>query len=72
MKQTAVEWLINELIPKDQHEGIMDIIEEAKEMEKQQQEISDEEIELQSKKYGVHGVLFSDGAKWYREQLKSK
>jgi hypothetical protein len=35
-KQTAVEWLINELIPKDQHEGIMDIIEEAKEIEKQQ------------------------------------
>jgi len=34
--KTAVEWLINELIPKDQHEGIMDIIEEAKEMEKQQ------------------------------------
>ena len=36
MKQTAVEWLINQLIPKDQHEGIIDIIEEAKEMEKQQ------------------------------------
>jgi hypothetical protein len=34
--KTTVEWLINELIPKDQHEGIMDIIEEAKEMEKQQ------------------------------------
>jgi hypothetical protein len=36
MKQTAVEWLIEQLIPKDQHEGIMDIIEEAKEMEKEQ------------------------------------
>jgi hypothetical protein len=36
MKQTAVEWLIDQLIPKDQHEGIMDIIQEAKEMEKQQ------------------------------------
>ena len=34
--QTAVEWLIEQLIPEDQHEGIMDIIEEAKEMEKQQ------------------------------------
>jgi hypothetical protein len=37
-KQTAVEWLIKQLIPKDQHEGIMDIIEEAKEMEKEQTE----------------------------------
>ena len=36
MKQTAVEWLIEQLIPKDQHEGIMDIIEEAKEIENQQ------------------------------------
>jgi hypothetical protein len=35
MKQTAVEWLIEQLIPKDQHEGIIDIIEEAKEMEKE-------------------------------------
>ena len=25
-QQTAVEWLIEQLIPKDQHEGIMDII----------------------------------------------
>jgi len=30
---------------------------------------SDEEIELESKKYGVHGVLFSDGAKWIKEQI---
>jgi hypothetical protein len=36
MKQTAVEWLIEQLIPKDQHEGIIDIIEEAKEIEKEQ------------------------------------
>jgi len=36
MNKTAVEWLIDQLIPKDQHEGIMDIIQEAKEMEKQQ------------------------------------
>ena len=35
MKQTAIEWLIDQLIPKDQHEGIMDIIQEAKEMEKE-------------------------------------
>jgi hypothetical protein len=36
MKQTAVEWFIEQLIPKDQHEGIMDIIEQAKEMHKQE------------------------------------
>jgi hypothetical protein len=35
-QQTAVEWFIEQLIPKDQHEGIMDIIEQAKQMEKEQ------------------------------------
>ena len=34
--QTAVEWLIEQLIPEDQHEGIMDIIEDAKEREQGQ------------------------------------
>ena len=33
---TAVEWLVEQLIPKDQHEGIMDIIEDAKQREKEQ------------------------------------
>jgi len=36
MKQTAVEWLVEQLIPEDQHEGIMDIIEDAKQREKEQ------------------------------------
>jgi len=35
-QQTAVEWLVEQLIPKDQHEGIMDIIEDAKHWEKEQ------------------------------------
>ena len=30
---------------------------------------SDEEIEVERKRYGVHGVLFSDGAKWMKEQI---
>ena len=30
---------------------------------------SDEEIELESKKYGVHGVLFNDGALWIKKQI---
>jgi hypothetical protein len=33
---TSIEWLIDQLIPEDQHEGIMDIIEDAKEMHKQE------------------------------------
>jgi hypothetical protein len=30
---------------------------------------SEHEIEVERKRYGVHGVLFSDGAKWRREQI---
>jgi hypothetical protein len=30
---------------------------------------SDEDIEVERKRYGVHGVLFSDGAKWIKEQI---
>jgi hypothetical protein len=33
---TAVEWLVEQLIPENQHEGIMDIIEDAKQREKEQ------------------------------------
>jgi len=39
-KQTAVEWLIEQLIPEDQHEGIMDVIKDAKQKEKEQIEDS--------------------------------
>lgn len=35
-KQTAVEWLLEQLIPEDHYEGIMDIIEDAKQREKEQ------------------------------------
>jgi hypothetical protein len=35
-QQTAVEWLVEQLIPENQHEGIMDIIEDAKQREKEQ------------------------------------
>ena len=72
----AVEWLINEI----QSFGIdtkfiNNAIEQAKEIEKQQTEISDEEIE----KFADEelGTIRSDfdfgviqGMKWYREQLK--
>jgi len=36
MKQTSIDWLVDQLIPKDQHEGILDIVEEAKEMNKEE------------------------------------
>jgi len=44
------------------------------EMERQQQEISDEEIDKQADpiELGVHRMFFKTGAKWYREQLKQK
>jgi len=35
-KQTSIEWLIDQLIPKDQHDGIMDIINDAKERHKEE------------------------------------
>jgi hypothetical protein len=81
MKQTAIEWLVeqfnldyngeNELSPSE-------FIKQAKEMEKQQTEISDEEIEKaaldydNSVIYGPPLVHFEQGAFWYREQLKSR
>ena len=67
---TAVEWLIEQLIPKDQHEGIMDIIEQAKEMEKEQIE--------NAFNYGVYdgGGLIKkykmSGEKYYNETFKSE
>jgi hypothetical protein len=43
MKQTAVEWLVNELYKNDNSYS-MKIIEQAKEIEKQQQGYSEEEV----------------------------
>jgi hypothetical protein len=44
-QQTAVEWLVEQLIPENQHEGIMDIIEDAKQREKEQiEEAIDESL----------------------------
>lgn len=33
---------------------------------------SDDKIELESKRYGTHGVLFSDGAKWMKNQINNR
>jgi hypothetical protein len=37
MKQTAVEWLMNEIYRMDRKVSIVDLIEQAKEIEKEQQ-----------------------------------
>jgi hypothetical protein len=73
---TSIEFLFNELweTSKDKLEW-HSILEKAKEMHKQEMEISDEEIEndaferfiTDSGRFG-----FISGAKWYREQLKQR
>ena len=73
---TAVEWLWQ--ITHDREIDKFDW-EQALEMEKQQMEISDEEIEtLRLEHFKENGIWsensewFIKGAKWYREQLKQK
>jgi exonuclease I len=69
---TAVEWLIDELTKPQYAQNIPLIIEQAKEIEKQQIIISDEEIEKQAMQIekGIYRMFFKSGAKWYCEQLK--
>jgi hypothetical protein len=72
---TAVDFLMQKLI-NDYGMQISDdylIIQEAKEMEKQQMQISDEQIE-NAAPLGNPTLEegFIRGAKWYREQLKLK
>ena len=91
---TSIEWLIDRIAEKSVMEkdryyipynsGTIDIthiIEQAKEMHKQemaqlpQQEILDEEIEKEIKsRYETphYNSGFMDCAKWYREQLKQR
>lgn len=72
---TAVEFLFNELWEAQKSKLIWhSILEKAKEIEKQQIEISDEEIDKQAEviEFGINRMFFKTGAKWYRKQLKSK
>ena len=86
-KMTAVEWLENQITTSKYFYKLIedinsrstiaqsDIFEQAKEMEKQQTEISDEEIfkEVNSLVFNLdQEECFIMGAKWYREQLKQK
>ena len=71
---TAVQWLIKKI-----SEPVLminwyrdELYEKAKEMEKQQMIISDEEIEKAAEENTCYMDDFIKGAKWYREQLKSR
>ena len=78
---TAVDWLIENLminglirLTKEQHGLYKELTGLAKQMEKGQIEISDEEIENEAERYEkVDGInSFKEAIKWYREQLKNK
>ena len=72
MKQTAVEWLIEQLIPKDQHEGIIDIIEEAQEMEKQQIIDAYDLGSLSEMQYPNPKTIIENGEQYYNQTFKSE
>jgi hypothetical protein len=77
---TSIEWLINwaKENPVAFQSDYYEAIEKAKEMHKEEMEISNEEIRKQAIKYdnGAFSetpiVHFMEGAKWYREQIKQK
>jgi hypothetical protein len=71
---TAVKWLVKEFARYYAIHQLKDEIDQALEMEKQQMEISDEEIVKAADAFeytnGIYG--FKQGVKWYREQLKQR
>jgi len=79
MKQTAVEWLFDQLdfeleLYNSQWVKLEQTFEKAKEMEKQQQGYSDEEVlEITKKLHTEIGIQFSNEIKlWVIEQFKKK
>jgi hypothetical protein len=80
MKQTAVEWLEDKIQSDMTFIEILGLIRQAKEMEKQQTDISDEEIEKgaiewydKEGRYKPSAIALKTwgyAIKWYREQLK--
>jgi hypothetical protein len=74
---TAVEWLVDKLMKGEFINNPDELIKQAKQMEKEQTEISDEEIEKAAKECVYEDLdisvgSFELGARWYREQLKKK
>ena len=85
MKETAVEWLVNELNNRNWNtdfykSDIISLIEQAKEMEKQQQGYSEEEVievlTQRCKEFGTENekfqkLLLKQDLEWF-EQYKKK
>ena len=79
-QQTAVEWLIEKLNEPQYPEDIPKFINQAKEMERHQMPITDEEIydgiikhcKIPHERICAEINAMVEGAKWYREQLKNK
>ena len=80
-EQTAVDYLIkqiSEILGPFKTEGMTDLllvdaIQKAKQMEKEQTEISDEEIEKSMRRYNITDfgqmAAYVVGAKWMKEQI---
>ena len=68
---TSIEWLINCFKTEyNSKEVWLEKFDQAKEMHKQEMEISDEKIKKAANNPNNDGYCFQEGAKWYREQLK--
>ena len=73
-KQTAVEWLEEQINLGLSERGLISAIKEAKQMEKEQKQLelpTDEEIyKLSEKILAVDYLSFTEGAKWMRDKIK--
>ena len=76
---TAVKWLEEQIIKEGnykQKKMLMELFEQAKQIEKEYIEISDDEIEKSMRRYNITDfgqmAAYITGVKWYREKLKNK
>ena len=73
MKQTAVEWLIKQMVQSTTMKGWIEIFDKAKEMEKQQSYSEEEVLEIIKKLYVEIGFQFTNEIKeWCLKQFKNK
>jgi stress response protein SCP2 len=72
----AVDHVANTMVIQISFEEYIDLKRQAKEMHKQEMEISDEEIEKSMRRYNITDfgqmAAYVTGAKWYREKLKQR
>ena len=72
MKQTAVEWLRQELLKRDMDISIKELFEQAKEMEKEQQGYSEEDLDA-FRKFMIQEQNFSKSClDVFVKQIKKK